>query len=141
MSTSADDQYEQQNDTTTGDVPSGVKTDNDYASRTGQYQIPVQKDETPVTDPIDPATADSDEMLGMPSSPPIFPPSLLLPFLPSFLPSFSPDFHSLGFFTPFDQRNLGADVVLYSSRRQRRHRSVEYRRWGTHEGREGGGGL
>ncbi|CAL8578222.1 hypothetical protein XPA_004016 [Xanthoria parietina] len=63
MSTSADDQYEQQNDTTTGDVPSGVKTDNDYASRTGQYQIPVQKDETPVTDPIDPATADSDEML------------------------------------------------------------------------------
>lgn len=61
---SADDQYEQQNDVTGGDVPSGIKGDNDYTSRTGQYQIPVQKDEAPVSDPIDPATADSDETLG-----------------------------------------------------------------------------
>lgn len=38
--------------------------DNDYASRPGQYNIPVQKDEAPDTDPIDPATADSDETLG-----------------------------------------------------------------------------
>ncbi|KAL8911627.1 MAG: hypothetical protein Q9171_003234 [Xanthocarpia ochracea] len=60
---SADDQYEQQNDVTSGDVPSGVKVDNDYASRTGQNQIPVQKDEAPVEDPIDPATADSDQAL------------------------------------------------------------------------------
>lgn len=60
---SADDQYEQQNDVTTGDIPAGDSKDNDYASRTGQYQIPVQKDEAPVTDPIDPATADSDETL------------------------------------------------------------------------------
>lgn len=39
--------------------------DNDYASRTGQSQVPVQKDEADVVDPIDPATADSDETLGM----------------------------------------------------------------------------
>ena len=62
---SADDQYEQQNDVTGGDVPAGDSKDNDYASRSGQYQIPVQKDEAPVNDPIDPATADSDETLGM----------------------------------------------------------------------------
>ncbi|KAL8769996.1 MAG: hypothetical protein Q9209_004243 [Squamulea sp. 1 TL-2023] len=60
---SADDQYEQQNDVTSGDVPSGVKIDNDYASRTGQSEIPVQKDEAPIEDPIDPATADSDQAL------------------------------------------------------------------------------
>lgn len=62
---SADDQYEQQNDSVKGDVPAGDAKDNDYASRSGQYQIPVQKDEAPVNDPIDPATADSDETLGM----------------------------------------------------------------------------
>lgn len=62
---SADDQYEQQNDTVKSDVPAGDVKDNDYASRSGQYQIPVQKDEAPVNDPIDPATADSDETLGM----------------------------------------------------------------------------
>ncbi|KAL8738275.1 MAG: hypothetical protein Q9181_000910 [Wetmoreana brouardii] len=60
---SADDQYEQQNDVTGGGVPSGTKVDNDYASRTGQSQIPVQKDEAPIEDPIDPATADSDQAL------------------------------------------------------------------------------
>lgn len=67
MSASADDQYEQQNDLTGGDVPAGNAGDNDYTSRTGQYQIPVQKDEAPVNDPIDPATADSDQTLGMSS--------------------------------------------------------------------------
>ena len=61
---SADDQYEQQNDVTRGDVPAGDVKDNDYASRPGQHQIPVQKDEVPVEDPINPATADSDETLG-----------------------------------------------------------------------------
>ncbi|KAL9138254.1 MAG: hypothetical protein Q9175_000530 [Cornicularia normoerica] len=60
---SADDQYEQQNDMTGGDVPSGDAMDNDYKSRTGQHHIPVQSDEAPVSDPIDPATADSDETL------------------------------------------------------------------------------
>ncbi|KAL9598370.1 MAG: hypothetical protein Q9219_004532 [cf. Caloplaca sp. 3 TL-2023] len=60
---SADDQYEQQNDVTTGDVPAGDSKDNDYSSRTGQYQIPVQKDEAPVEDPINPDTADSDKTL------------------------------------------------------------------------------
>ncbi|KAI4117758.1 MAG: hypothetical protein LQ345_002066 [Seirophora villosa] len=63
MSASADDQYEQQNDTVTGGVPAGDSKDNDYASRTGQYQIPVQKDEAPVEDPINPETADSDQTL------------------------------------------------------------------------------
>lgn len=52
---SAEDQY----------VPAGDATDNDYASRTGQSEIPVQKDEASVEDPIDPATADSDKTLGM----------------------------------------------------------------------------
>ncbi|KAH7139335.1 hypothetical protein B0J11DRAFT_589081 [Dendryphion nanum] len=45
------------------DGPSGTHTDNEYVSRTGQSQIPVQKDEDPVEDPIDPETADSDEQL------------------------------------------------------------------------------
>ncbi|KAI9810890.1 MAG: hypothetical protein M1827_005749 [Pycnora praestabilis] len=62
-SMSADDQYEQQNDAVGSGVPAGDSKDNDYASRSGQYQIPVQKDEKPVEDPIDPATADSDETL------------------------------------------------------------------------------
>lgn len=64
MSASADDQYEQQNDTVTGGVPAGDSKDNDYASRTGQNQIPVQKDDAPVEDPINPDTADSDQTLG-----------------------------------------------------------------------------
>ncbi|MCJ1266287.1 hypothetical protein MMC22_006170 [Lobaria immixta] len=46
-----------------GDAPTGDVKDNDYVSRTGQHQIPVQKDELPVNDPIDPVTADSDETL------------------------------------------------------------------------------
>ena len=61
---SADDQYEQQNDLTGGDVPAGDAQDNDYKSRTGQSHIPVQSDDKAVEDPIDPATADSDETLG-----------------------------------------------------------------------------
>ena len=40
-----------------------ASTDDSYASRTGQSQIPVQKDDVPITDPINPATADSDEQL------------------------------------------------------------------------------
>lgn len=65
---SADDQYEQKNDVTGGDIPAGDAVDNDYKSRTGQSHIPVQSDEAPVADPIDPATADSDETLGTPPS-------------------------------------------------------------------------
>ncbi|KAL9638082.1 MAG: hypothetical protein Q9164_001799 [Protoblastenia rupestris] len=60
---SADDQYESKNDVTGGDVPAGDSMDNDYASRTGQSHIPVQKDDKPVEDPIDPASADSDQQL------------------------------------------------------------------------------
>ncbi|KAK3167305.1 hypothetical protein OEA41_010432 [Lepraria neglecta] len=60
---SADDQYEQQNDMTSGDVPAGDSMNNDYQSRTGQSEIPVQKDDAPVEDSVDPATADSDETL------------------------------------------------------------------------------
>ena len=63
---SADDQYEQKNDLTGGDVPAGDVQDNDYKSRTGQSHIPVQSDDKPVEDPIDAATADSDETLGKP---------------------------------------------------------------------------
>ncbi|MCJ1476023.1 hypothetical protein MMC13_004687 [Lambiella insularis] len=44
-------------------VPAGDSKDNDYVSRTGQSTVPVQKDEAPVEDPIDPATADSDATL------------------------------------------------------------------------------
>lgn len=62
---SADDQYEQSNDMVSGDVPAGDSMDNDYKSRTGQHHIPVQSDDAAVNDPIDPATADSDETLGM----------------------------------------------------------------------------
>jgi len=58
----ADQQYEQANQVG-GDIPAGDKGDNDYASRTGQSHIPVQKDEASINDPIDPATADSDETL------------------------------------------------------------------------------
>jgi len=64
---SADDQYEAQNDQVSGDVPAGDSQDNDYVSRTGQKQgpIPVQSDNADVEDPIDPNTADSDEQLGL----------------------------------------------------------------------------
>ncbi|CAF9923544.1 MAG: hypothetical protein ALECFALPRED_002406 [Alectoria fallacina] len=51
------------NNMTANDVPGGDPVDNDYKSRTGQHHIPVQGDEAPVSDPIDPATADSDETL------------------------------------------------------------------------------
>ncbi len=62
---SADDQYEAKNDAPGNDVPTGDVTDNSYVSRTGQTEIPVQSDKVPVEDPIDPATADTDESLGM----------------------------------------------------------------------------
>lgn len=49
----------------TVDAPSGTDTkENTYVSQPGQDPIPVQKDEVPVDDPIDPATADTDETLG-----------------------------------------------------------------------------
>ena len=83
---SADDQYEQQNDTTGGDVPAGDSMDNDYKSRTGQSHIPVQSDDAPVADPIDPATADSDETLGT------LPPPSPLGYLHALFDAFSRDF-------------------------------------------------
>lgn len=61
---SPDDQYEHQNDFTS-DAPIGSVSDNNCKSRTGQSQIPVRKDDAPVEDPINSATADSDETLGM----------------------------------------------------------------------------
>lgn len=51
------------------DIPQGDVMDNDYKSRTGQSEIPVQGDENPVEDPIDSTTADSDEQLGKASNP------------------------------------------------------------------------
>ncbi|KAI5269067.1 hypothetical protein E4T47_07306 [Aureobasidium subglaciale] len=47
----------------TPETSTGVASDNDYASRTGQNEIPVQKDEAAIEDPIDPDTADSDKVL------------------------------------------------------------------------------
>ena len=46
------------------EIPSGDFQDNDYKSRTGQSEIPVQSDDKAVEDPIDPDTADSDAQLG-----------------------------------------------------------------------------
>ena len=46
------------------DIPTGDFQDNEYQSRTGQNEIPVQTDDNPVEDPIDPDTADSDAQLG-----------------------------------------------------------------------------
>jgi len=47
------------------EIPTGEFQDNEYQSRTGQSEIPVQTDDKPVEDPIDPDTADSDAQLGM----------------------------------------------------------------------------
>jgi hypothetical protein len=45
-------------------IPDGYPVDNDYISRPGQKDIvPVQRDDAPVEDPIDPATANSDAQL------------------------------------------------------------------------------
>jgi hypothetical protein len=46
------------------DIPTGEVQDNEYQSRTGQSEIPVQSDNKAVEDPIDPDTADSDAQLG-----------------------------------------------------------------------------
>ena len=59
----ADAQYENENGQVGGDIPAGDKGDNDYVSRTGQSQIPVQSDDRDVEDPIDPNSADSDATL------------------------------------------------------------------------------
>ena len=62
----AEDQFEAQNDPTGGDVPAGDSKDNDYVSRSGQYQIPVQKDEMGVESGVpDGKIANSDEYLRM----------------------------------------------------------------------------
>lgn len=47
------------------EIPSGEFQDNDYQSRTGQNEIPVQSDNKPVEDPIDGNVADSDAQLGI----------------------------------------------------------------------------
>lgn len=46
------------------DIPSGEFQDNEYKSRTGQNQIPVQSDDKPIEDPIDGDKADTDAQLG-----------------------------------------------------------------------------
>ncbi|KAK5051041.1 hypothetical protein LTR84_003600 [Exophiala bonariae] len=63
MATNADAEFSKQN-TTTDDIPQGGDTvDNSYASRPGQKQIPVLKDETPVEQPNDTRNPDSDQAL------------------------------------------------------------------------------
>ncbi|KAG9561698.1 hypothetical protein KCU77_g8276, partial [Aureobasidium melanogenum] len=47
----------------TPETSTGIAGDNDYQSRTGQSEIPVQRDEASIEDPIDPDTADSDKVL------------------------------------------------------------------------------
>ena len=59
-STMADTEYQEE-------APSGEVTQDEYTSRTGQKDanVPVQDNNAPIEDPIDPATADSDQQLGM----------------------------------------------------------------------------
>lgn len=57
-----DNEYEEQNDFS--EDSAGDQGDNFYASRTAQHQIPIQKDEGPIEDPIDTTTVDSDAQLG-----------------------------------------------------------------------------
>jgi len=66
-------------------IPDGDAKDNTYVSH-GTSHIPVQKDEAPIDDPIDPVTADTDEQLG--KSP--FPPHLTPPPLSSLISPLSP---------------------------------------------------
>lgn len=54
------------------DIPQGDVMDNDYKSRTGQSEIPVQSDDKPIEDPINADTADSDEQLGGASPPKVY---------------------------------------------------------------------
>ena len=61
----SDGEYKPQGEEPTTGVAAGDINDPDYKSRSGQYQIPVQADDKPVEDPIDPKTADSDAQLGM----------------------------------------------------------------------------
>lgn len=46
------------------DIPNGNVTDNTYQSRTGQSEIPVQKDEAPVESTEYDNGGDSDKQLG-----------------------------------------------------------------------------
>jgi hypothetical protein len=56
-------------DTTTDDIPQGGDTiDNSYVTGSGQNQIPVLKDETPVEQPNDLRNPDSDKALGISST-------------------------------------------------------------------------
>lgn len=57
----ADDAYEEKNDRTSGDAPSGDVVSKDYVE---SGPLPVQPDDAPVEDPIDPNVADSDKQLG-----------------------------------------------------------------------------
>lgn len=61
MSSKADDAYEEKNDATRGDVPSGDVMSDDYVEG---GPVPVQKDDAPVEDPIDASNADTDAQLG-----------------------------------------------------------------------------
>lgn len=51
------------------DVPSAAAPDNDYVSRPGQSEIPVERDTDQVESGVNPETEDSDAQLGMFSFP------------------------------------------------------------------------
>ena len=64
MSSNANDEY-QPGDAGLEAPHTADTTQDDYASRTGQSHIPVQRDSANVEDPINEATADSDQQLGI----------------------------------------------------------------------------
>lgn len=72
MSTAPGDEYQPTSEGVEGSTTSDT-LQNDYKSRTGQSHIPVQSDEAPIEDPIDPNSADSDETLGLNGLPTIDP--------------------------------------------------------------------
>ena len=49
----------------TEQIPTGAAGDNEYQSRTGQSEIPVQKDEAPIESTEYDNGGDSDKQLGM----------------------------------------------------------------------------
>jgi hypothetical protein len=60
----AEDQYEARFDDTGGDVPSDEVKDNSYVFEDEKEPIPVEPDDAPVEDPVQPPESNSDEELG-----------------------------------------------------------------------------
>ena len=65
MSTAPDDEFQPKAEEGVEASTTADATQNDYKSRTGQSGVPVQGDDAPVNDPINPNTADLEEQLGI----------------------------------------------------------------------------